>query len=96
VLGDPDGGAELELEPVPMLGQFLVEPDDADPDEVLGVELDVPLEPLPVLPVAALELGVEVDEFAVVDVVVDAALATRAPPVTSPVVSATPASTLRN
>jgi hypothetical protein len=96
VLGDPEGGAELELEPVPMLGQFLVEPDDADPDEMLGVELEVPLEPLPVLPVAVLELGVEVDEFVAVDVLIDAAFATRAPPVTRPVVSAAPASTLRN
>ena len=86
---DPDGGGpDRALEPLPMLGQFLVEldpelePDDGVVVEELEVEeLDVELVPvLPELPVA-------------VDVV--AALATSAPPVTRPDVSAPTASTLR-
>jgi hypothetical protein len=67
-----------------MLGQFLVEPDDVEPDELLeGVEL-VPLVPLVLL------VPVEL----VLDVLV-AALATSAPPVTRPTVSAPNATALR-
>jgi hypothetical protein len=94
---DPDGGVpEGALEPLPMLGQFLVELDpelepepveELEPDDgVVGEELDVEefdVELVPVLP----ELPV------VVDVV--AALATSAPPATRPDVSAPMASTLR-
>jgi hypothetical protein len=97
---DPDGGVpEGALEPLPMLGQFLVELDpelepepvdefeEPEPDDgVVGEELEVEefdVELVPVLP----ELPV------VVDVV--AALATIAPPATRPDVSAPMASTLR-
>jgi len=88
---DPDGGVpDGALEPLPMFGQFLVEPEPEDPDPVLpalepddGVvvelELDVEefdVELVPVLP----ELPV------VADVV--AALATSAPPARRPDVSA--------
>src|ERR1700722_4671588 len=88
---DPDGGVpDGALEPLPMFGQFLVEPEPEDPDPVLPalepgdgvvVELEVDVEEfdvelVPVLP----ELPV------VADVV--AALATSAPPARRPDVSA--------
>ena len=89
-------------EPLPMSGQFLVEPDpelELEPDDELD-EPDPEL-PVPVLPEFELEEGVVVDELelapefpVVVDVV--AALATSAPPARSPDVSAPTASTLRN
>jgi hypothetical protein len=88
---DPDGGAPLsEPEPLPMFGQFLVEP-EPEPDPELEPEL----------------LLFEPDEGVVVEepddelvpefpeVVVVAALATSAPPATSPEVSAPTARTLR-
>ena len=76
-----------------MFGQFFVDPEDADPVELLdGVEVVDPDELFEVLPpVAAVVL--EVLEVAL-DVLV-AALATRAPPATRPLVSAPAASTLR-
>ncbi len=92
-------------EPLPMLGQLCVEP---EPDPVLELEpedvLDEPelvlLDPeFPVLVlvdgVVDCELGVELVPELPVVVEVVAALATSAPPVTSPVVSAPMASTLR-
>jgi hypothetical protein len=88
---DPDGGAPLsepEPEPLPMFGQFLVE---SEPDPALEPEL-----PLFELREGGLaeEPDVElVPEFPEVEVV--AALATSAPPATSPEVSAPPARTLR-
>ena len=88
-------------EPLPMSGQFLVEPDpelELEPDDELD-EPD-PEPPVPVLPEFELEEGVVVDELelapefpVVVDVV--AALATSAPPARSPDVSAPTARTLR-
>jgi hypothetical protein len=87
---DPDGGAPLS-EPLPMFGQFLVEPE-------LELELEPELEPE--LPLFELDEGVVVEpdvelvpEFPVVEVV--AALATSAPPARSPEVSAPTARTLR-
>ena len=88
---DPDGGAPLS-EPLPMFGQFLVEP-EPEPDP----ELD------PELPLFELDEGVVVEEPDVelvpelpeVEVEVVAALATSAPPATSPEVSAPTARTLR-
>jgi hypothetical protein len=76
-----------------MFGQFFVDPEDADPVELLdGVEVVDPDELFEVLPpVAAVVL--EVLEVAL-DVLV-AALATKAPPATRPLVSAPAASTLR-
>ena len=92
-------------EPLPMLGQLWVEP---VPDPELEPEPeDVPEEPElalddPEFPALVLDEGVLVDELEVelvpelpVVVEVVAALATSAPPVTSPVVSAPMASTLR-
>ncbi|MGA2474504.1 MAG: hypothetical protein ABSG39_13590, partial [Acidimicrobiales bacterium] len=92
-------------EPLPMSGQLCVEP---EPDPVLELEpedvLDEPELVLldPEFPVLVLVDGVVVDELDVelvpelpVVVEVVAALATSAPPVTSPVVSAPMASTLR-
>ena len=76
----------MELEPVPMFGQSLVEPDDDEPVELLeGVDVDEPEE-------------VEPEELEVAPVLVDvlvAALATNAPPVTSPAVRAPKATALR-
>jgi len=83
----------------PMLGQFFVEPDDEVPLELLdGVVLVEPEvfveEPLPVdEPVPDAVVPVELVEL-VLDVLV-AALATNAPPVTRPPVSAPIARTLR-
>ncbi len=104
---DPDGAvAGAEPDPLPMLGQFLVEPDpelELEPEEPDAVEPDpvepVPVEPVPELPVLELEDGV-VDELELVpefpvEVDVVAALATRAPPARSPEVSAPTARTLR-
>jgi hypothetical protein len=73
-----------------MFGQFFVDPEDADPVELLdGVEVVDPDELFGVVPpVAAVVL--ELLEVALV-----AALATRAPPATRPLVSAPAASTLR-
>ena len=92
-------------EPLPMVGQLWVEP---VPDPELEPEPeDVPEEPElalddPEFPALVLDEGVLVDELEVelvpelpVVVEVVAALATSAPPVTSPVVSALMASTLR-
>ncbi len=77
-----------EPEPLPMLGQFLVEP---EPELV----------PDPELPVLERVDGVVVDEFELVPelpVVVDvvAAVAASAPPATRPDVSAPMATTLRS
>jgi hypothetical protein len=75
-----------------MFGQFFVDPEDADPVELLDGEVVDPDELFEVLPpVAAVVL--EVLEVAP-DVLV-AALATKAPPATRPLVSAPAASTLR-
>jgi hypothetical protein len=90
--------------PVPMLGQSLVEPEEDEPVAVLeGVGLVELVEPVELAPeefevspvpddepVLPLVLAVE----PVVDVLV-AALATSAPPVTSPAVSAPTATALR-
>ncbi len=104
--GVPDGA----LDPLPMLGQFLVDPEpelepEPDPEPVDEFE-----EPEPVLLVLEPDDGVvveelDVDEFDVelvpvlpeLPVVVDvvAALATSAPPARRPDVSAPMASTLR-
>jgi hypothetical protein len=82
-----------------MLGQFLVEPDDEEPVELVGgVGLVDPDELLvgalpdaaPVVPEPELELVP-----AVVELVLVAALATSAPPVTRPLVKAPTASALR-
>jgi hypothetical protein len=86
---EPAGGVPVWVpEPLPMLGQFWVEPEPALP------ELE--------LPVLELDDGAVVDELLVepppeLPVVVDvvAALATNAPPATRPEVSALVASTLR-
>jgi hypothetical protein len=92
---DPAGGAPGWPEPLPMLGQFWVEPElELEPELVLGDE---------VLEEPELELFEDEDGVVVVDVEpvpelpedVVAALATNAPPVSSPVVSAPMASTLR-
>jgi hypothetical protein len=99
----PDGGVpDPEPDPLPMSGQFLVEPDpelELDPDPELDPEDELD-EPDPVLPVFELDAGAVVDEFELVPefpVVVDvvAALATNAPPARSPDVSAPTARTLR-
>ncbi|HEX4434110.1 MAG TPA: hypothetical protein VH012_04730 [Acidimicrobiales bacterium] len=95
-----------ELDPLPMFGQSLVEPDpeldvDPDPDAEDELEDPVPVLPEPVLPEFELDDGVVVDDELelvpelpdVVDVV--AALATIAPPATRPEVSAPAARTLR-
>jgi hypothetical protein len=91
----PEGGASpvdgRDPEFEPMFGQFLLEPEDEDPVELLdGVELD-PVElvdPVEVDPVEA-----ELLEFVVAVLV--AASAANAPPATSPLVNAPMASTLR-
>jgi hypothetical protein len=94
---DPAGGVPVWPEPPPMLGQFWVEPElelEPEPEPVLPD--DVPEEP-------ELELFEDEDGVVVVEVEpvpelpedVVAALATNAPPVSSPVVSAPMASTLR-
>lgn len=90
-----------EPDPLPISGQFLVEPDPEDepePDDEL--EEPDPVLPDPELPVFELEDGVVVEELELVPefpVVVDvvAALATSAPPARSPDVSAPTARTLR-
>jgi hypothetical protein len=79
-----------------MLGQFLVEPEDEEPVEPFdGVELAdpdelelVPLEPVELEPVELVPVELELD-------VGVAALATSAPPVTRPAVSALKATALR-
>jgi hypothetical protein len=98
---EPDGGVpDPEPDPLPMSGQFLVEP-ELEPDPELELEPEDELEePDPVLPVFELEDGAVVDELELVPefpVVVDvvAALATSAPPARSPEVSAPTARTLR-
>jgi hypothetical protein len=97
---DPDGDAPGWPEPLPMLGQFWVEPElepEPDPELELEPELvlpdDVPDEP----ELELLEDGDVVDVEPVPELPEDvvAALATNAPPVSSPVVSAPMASTLR-
>ncbi len=92
-------------DPPPMSGQLCVEPEpdpvpELEPEDVLDEPELVPLDPE--FPVLVLVDGVVVDELDVelvpelpVVVEVVAALATSAPPVTSPVVSAPMASTLR-
>jgi len=99
---EPDGGVpDPEPDPLPMSGQFLVEPDPelepelAEPDPEDELE-----EPDPVLPVFELDAGGLVDELELVPefpvaVEVVAALATSAPPARSPEVSAPTARTLR-
>jgi hypothetical protein len=98
---DPAGGAPGWPEPLPMLGQFWVEPElELEPEPELEPELLLPDE---VLEEPELELLEDEDGVVVVDVEpvpelpedVVAALATNAPPVSSPVVSAPMASTLR-
>ena len=102
---EPGDGAEPEgAVPLPMLGQLWVEP---VPDPGLELEPEeVPDEPEllldPELPLLVLVDGVVVDELEValvpefpVVVEVVAALATNAPPVRSPALSAPTASTLR-
>jgi hypothetical protein len=83
-----------------MLGQLCVEPEpdpvlEPEPEDVLGEPELVLLDPE--LPVLVLADGVVVELAPELPVVVEvvAALATSAPPVTSPVVSAPMASTLR-
>ncbi len=107
---EPVGGVPWveEPEPLPMFGQFWVEPLpelELEPELVPEPEL-VLLDPLdPVLEVPELDDGVVVEEFVLalepvafvvdgVDVV--AASATSAPPASSPVVSAPMANTLRS
>jgi hypothetical protein len=96
---EPVDGVEPDADPLPMFGQLGVEPEP---------ELDEPDEPELALLEPEFELlepdGVVVEEFVlalepvdpVFDELVVAALATRAPPVTRPVVSAPMATTLRN
>jgi hypothetical protein len=85
---DPDGGVPLGAPELllPILGQFLVEPECA-----LDPEL------APELPLLELEEGVVLEEPELVPELPDvvAALATSAPPVRRPVVSAPTAMTLR-
>ena len=83
-----------------MLGQLWVEPEpdpvlEPEPEDVLGEPELALLDPE--FPVLVLADGVVVEGVPELPVVVDvvAALATSAPPVTSPVVSAPMASTLR-
>jgi hypothetical protein len=106
---EPAGGVPVWLpEPLPMLGQFRVEPEpelELEPEDVPEEPEPVLPEPVlaePVLPVLELDVGAVVDELPVepvpeLPVVVDvvAALATSAPPATRPEVSAPTASTLR-
>jgi hypothetical protein len=93
--------AAPEPEFVPILGQSLVEPEEDDPVEPLGVELVDPDEPLVLrLDGAVLELPepVPVDPVLVLVAVepeLVAALAASAPPATSPLVNAPMASALR-
>lgn len=106
---DPDaGGAPCEPEPEPeplgMLGQLCVEPElelpELEPDEPDDPE-PVLLEPVPEL--LELDDGAVVEELVlalepvvpVLDVLVVAASATSAPPVTRPAVSAPIANTFR-
>jgi hypothetical protein len=98
---EPAGGVPVWVpEPLPMLGQLCVEPEpdpvlELEPEDVLGEPELVLLDPE--LPVLVLVDGVVVELVPELPVVVEvvAALATSAPPVTSPVVSAPTASTLR-
>jgi hypothetical protein len=96
----PLGGVPWAFEPVPMLGQFFVEPELEEP-ELDDPELDDPELDDPVLPeLELLDEGVLVDEpepelVLGVELEVVAALATNAPPATRPVVKAPMASTLR-
>jgi hypothetical protein len=98
---EPEGGVpDPEPDPLPMSGQFLVEPDPELEDELEEPEEPDPVLPVPVLPVFEFPAGVVVDELELVPefpVAVDvvAALATRAPPARSPEVSAPTARTLR-
>jgi hypothetical protein len=86
------------VDPLPILGQFLVEP---DPEPVEELEEPVPVFPEPVLPVFELDEGAvggdEPELLAELPVVVDvvAALAASAPPARRPEVSAPTASALR-
>jgi len=97
---EPVGGVPVWVpEPLPMSGQLCVEPEpdpvlELEPEDVLGEPELVLLDPFPVL---VLVDGVVVELVPELPVVVEvvAALATSAPPVTSPVVSAPTASTLR-
>jgi hypothetical protein len=95
-------GLELEPEPLPMFGQFLVEPLpelEFEPEPVLLDPLDPVLEVLELDGVVVEELVVAPEPDPVVPVVdvveVVAASATSAPPARSPVVSAPMANTLR-
>ena len=105
--GGVPGGA-FELEPWPMSGQFLVEPEpelELEPEPVDELEEPEPVLPAPDLDDGVVVEGLVVEEFdielvpvfpeppVVVDVV--AALATSAPPAMRPDVSAPVASTLR-
>jgi hypothetical protein len=82
-------------EPDPMFGQFLLDALEDDPVELLeGVVLGEPLELLEPLEFVA-EAPLVVVEPALVPDVVVAALATSAPPVIRPLVSAPTATTLR-
>ena len=108
----PDGGVlegapECVPEPVPILGQFLVEPELELVPEPVELEDPEPVVPVPELPVLELDEGVVVDEPDVAEfdvalvpelpVVVDvvAALATSAPPARRPELSAPTARMLR-
>jgi hypothetical protein len=96
---DPDGGVPpCEPEPLPMSGQFLVDPDpELEPELELDPEFD------PELPLFELDEGDVVEEEPDVELVpefpeavdVVAALATSAPPASRPEVSAPTARTLR-
>jgi hypothetical protein len=96
---EPAGGVPVWVpEPLPILGQLCVEPEPdplLEPEDVLG-ELELVLLD-PEFPVLVLVDEVDVELVPELPVVVEvvAALATSAPPVTSPVVSAPMASTLR-
>ena len=99
---DPDGGVlpVPDVDPLPMLGQFLEEP-ELEPEPVGELEEPVPEFPEPLLPVFELDEGAvggdEPELLPELPVVVDvvAALATSAPPARSPEVRAPTASTLR-
>jgi hypothetical protein len=79
------------------LGQFLLEPDDEEPFELVGgVGLVDPDELLVGVPPGAAPVVPELElVLAVVEPVLVAALATNAPPVTRPLVKAPTASALR-
>jgi hypothetical protein len=107
----PAGGVPWapEPEPLPMFGQFLVEPLpelelEPEPEPVLEEPEPEPVLLDPVFDVLELDDGVVVEELVlalepvvpVLDVAVVAASATSAPPASSPVVSAPMANTLRS